>query len=435
VKILLKSSVSRWVLVTAESAVLLALVSEVTKTYLAEAIAQRPTVGNFQLAAKLDPDNSDYPLRLGLLSQYGLTNYNPDRAVDYLKRAIELSPYDPEPWLELGGVREFQGNISEAEACLRRADFLTPNLPAYQYAIGNVLLLHGNVEEAFRHFSRVLAGSTQYNQILFDTAWKASGDAGKILANLIPIDLPTEISYLNYLVTRSRLDEAKGVWQRILGSQEIFDPHQATAYLDALIQTRRAGDAYQVWEDLRAKGLINPTHQEDSQNLVMNGDFEEEILNIGFGWRVVPAEGVSVGLDRAHFHSPGQSLLVQFSRKQNLDYRNVFQYVRVLPGRAYRLRGLLMTEGITTDSGVRLEVRDAYSPGTLDKFSEGLSGSTSGWVEMEVDFTAGPKTDLVVAGLARLPSTKLDNLIEGKVWMDDLHLTESSATESSSPKN
>ena len=36
--------------------------------------------------------------------------------------------------------------------------------------------------------------------------------------------------------------------------------------------------------------------------------------------------------------------------------------------------------------------------------------------------TAGPKTNLVLGGATRLPSHKLDNLIAGKVWVDDLSL-------------
>jgi hypothetical protein len=40
-----------------------------------------------------------------------------------------------------------------------------------------------------------------------------------------------------------------------------------------------------------------------------------------------------------------------------------------------------------------------------------------------LDFTAGPKTELIVVRLTRLPSKKFDNLISGKVWLDDVQLT------------
>jgi hypothetical protein len=70
-----------------------------------------------------------------------------------------------------------------------------------------------------------------------------------------------------------------------------------------------------------------------------------------------------------------------------------------------------------------LEVRDFYDPAMLDKFSEDLTGTTPGWIPLNVEFKTGPKTELIVVALARLPSRKLDNLIAGGVWLDDVRLT------------
>jgi hypothetical protein len=83
----------------------------------------------------------------------------------------------------------------------------------------------------------------------------------------------------------------------------------------------------------------------------------------------------------------------------------------------------MKSENITTDSGPRLGVRDAYYPAALEKFSEDLRGTTQGWTSLLLDFTTGPKTELIVVGLARLPSRKLDNLVAGRVWLDDVRLT------------
>jgi hypothetical protein len=83
----------------------------------------------------------------------------------------------------------------------------------------------------------------------------------------------------------------------------------------------------------------------------------------------------------------------------------------------------MKTEGITTDSGPRLEVCDAYNAAALDKFTDDLTGSSDGWSSLLLDFATGPKTELIVVRLSRLPSKKLDNLIAGKVWLDDVRLT------------
>jgi hypothetical protein len=83
----------------------------------------------------------------------------------------------------------------------------------------------------------------------------------------------------------------------------------------------------------------------------------------------------------------------------------------------------MKTEGLTTDSGPRLEVVDPYDLKALDKITDDLTGTTDGWTPILLDFSTGPKTGLIVVRLLRLPSHKFDNLIAGKVWLDDVQLT------------
>jgi tetratricopeptide (TPR) repeat protein len=422
-EIRLTTTAARRVAVATEVALFLASLAWIGKTAVADRMAQKPTLQNLRLAAQLDPSNADYHLRLGRLFQYSLADLDPGQATEHFRKATGLSPYNPQPWLDLGAALEFQGKTAEAEACLRRADFMAPNLPAFQWAIGNFFLLHGNVDEAFRHFRIVLAGSSQYNQILFSTAWKASGDANKILEQLIPHQIGSEFAYLSYLLVQQRYSEARSVWKRIAGSAETFPPAQASEYIDRMIGGQRPSEAYEAWADLRKKGLIAATYEATSKNLLMNGAFEERVLNMGFDWRILPLEGVYAGLDQTTFHSASHSLFVQFPGKQNLTYRHVLQYVKVEPGRSYRLRGFMKAEGITTDCGPLLEVRDPYDTRALDAFTESLQGNSMGWIPVSVDFTTGPKTELIAVTVTRLPSRKLDNLIAGKVWVDDLSLT------------
>ena len=394
----------------------------IIKTAVADTVAKEPTVQMLQLAIKLAPRNSDYHLRLGRLYQYSAADIDPDQALTQLQAAARLNPYHPQVWLDLAAALEFRGRIQEAEACLRFADVLAPQLPAYQWTIGNFFLLHGNLDEAFPHFRAVLAGTSRFDGILFDTAWKAAGNAQQILQQLIPRRNETEFSYLNYLISH-RLDlPAQEVWQRIAKSPESFPPTAAAPYLDSLIATHHPTEAYQVWSDLLRRGTIRPTYQPTGLNLLINGNFEEELLNMGFDWRNTAVADIYAGLDTTTFHSPSHALFIHFPGKENYDYRHFYQWVKVEPGRAYRLQAMMKTEGITTDSGPRLEVRDFYDPSALDKFSDDLEGTHFGWTMLSVDFTTGPKTELIVVAICRLPSRKLDNQIAGKVWVDDVSL-------------
>ncbi len=417
-----KSSLAKRVTLLLEAAVSLLLVTWALKTYLAQIVSDELTVKGLQLAVRLDPDNAENYRRLGLAFQYQLSDIDLNLAIQNLRKAAELNPHDPQNWLDFGTALKLRGDSAEAEACIRRADALAPNLPAYQWPIGNFFLMHGNIEESFHHFRFVLAGSSQYNRILFSRAWKGTDDGNKILNLLIPNDLATEFDYLNYLLSTQHFPEAQSVWSRTMSSPETFPPSNAAFYIDALIEAHRPREAYQVWTDLSNKGVIKALYQTTLHNLIVNGDFEEDPLNMGFDWRVRSLDDADAGLDETTYHSPGHSLLIDFSGKRNLDYRQVYQYVRVVPGRSYRLQGFIKTEEITTDSGPRLEVRDAYDGSALDKLTDGVTGSTTGWTELILDFVAGPKTELLVVGVTRLPSRKLNNMIAGRVWLDDFSL-------------
>jgi hypothetical protein len=422
-QIAIRTKPARALLVTVEAAIFLALSAWVSKAYVADGLASRPTADNLERAVKLDPNNAEYHMRLGRLYEYSPSDLQLGKAEEQFHRATHLDPYDPQTWLDLAVAMEFQGRIGEAGDCLRRVHLLAPNLPAYQWPIANFYLLQGSVDEAFRHFRVVLAGTAQYDGNVFTLAWKATDDAGKILQELIPERVTTEFSYLNFLLSGHRLNEAQAVWKRIVAGREPFAPVDISPYIDSLIAAQRPDEAYQVWTDLQKKGLIRYSSLPSERNLISNGEFEDELLNMGFDWRIVPVEGVYAGLDTSNYHSPSHALLVQFRGKQNLKYEHVYQYVKVSPGQSYRLHAFMKTENITTDSGPRLEVYDAYHAAALDKLTDDFTGTSDGWTSLLLDFVTGPKTELLVVRLARLPSRKFDNLISGKVWLDDVRLT------------
>lgn len=422
--IVVGSKAARAGLIAVALAAFAGLAAWIVRVNIAEQSARRPTVENLQRAVRLDPGNPTYALRLGRLHQYSMADMDPERAQYYFRRAAQLSPYDAQPWLNLAAALEFQGQAPEAEKCLKRADFLAPNIASVQWTIGNFFLLHGNVEAAFRHFQAVLAGSRRYNPQLFSIAWKASDDGDFILERLIPHRLQTEFEYLYFLISQQRFPEAFKVWQRIATGAETFLPRRTSGYIDSLVKAGRPAEAFAVWSDLRNRGLIKSTYGASKGNLLGNGDFEEDILNMGFDWRIIPRQGVYAGIDRIIYRSASSALLVHFAGKDNLDYRHVSQLVKVMPGRPYRLRGYFRTEGLTADSGPHLRVQDRYDPGALSKLSEEMTGTTRTWMPFTLEFTTGPKTELVAVEIVRFRSRKLNSLIAGKLWVDDLSLTE-----------
>jgi hypothetical protein len=135
-------------------------------------------------------------------------------------------------------------------------------------------------------------------------------------------------------------------------------------------------------------------------NLVTNRSFEFEILNGGLGWRIIPVKAVVVSVDDRTFFDGLRSLRIEFGGKDNLEYFHVFQYIPVKPETLYRFAGYMRVQGVTTDSGPRFQIYDAYDIHRLF-LSTGNVVGTSGWSPQQLEFRTDRDTHLVVLQVAR----------------------------------
>jgi hypothetical protein len=131
--------------------------------------------------------------------------------------------------------------------------------------------------------------------------------------------------------------------------------------------------------------------------------------------------GAKMGWDEQIAHSGRRSLRVDFDGSANVDFQNLSQYVPVQPATPYRFSAFFRTSDLTTDSGVRFEVRDISRPGNPTHFTPNLVG-TQEWAEADAEFVTGKDTRVLQVVLRRLPSEKLANKIRGTAWLDDVGL-------------
>lgn len=111
----------------------------------------------------------------------------------------------------------------------------------------------------------------------------------------------------------------------------------------------------------------------------------------------------------------------QTVEQRNVDYGHLLQYVLVHPNTRYSFSAYLRTDAITTDSGPRFQIFDAYDPGKMLAATENAVG-TSGWTERQLEFKTSADTRLLIIRVARLASEKFDNKIRGTAWIDKVCL-------------
>jgi hypothetical protein len=281
-------------------------------------------------------------------------------------------------------------------------------------------LRQGRTPEAFQHIHDAVVTDPKFTALAVSRCWQSTRDIDRILTTVLPDEADANFGAIQFFVQAREAEPAMAVWQRIVAHHDPFPASQAFPLLDMLVETRQADDARIVWtQALSAAGI--QAGNDPNGALIWNGQFEQELLNGGFDWRVAPIEGAEMGWDEQIAHSGRRSLRVDFDGTANVDFQNLWQYVLVQPATHYRFTALFRTQDLTTDSGMRFEIRDISRPGNPARFTPNASG-TLPWTEEAVEFTTGSDTKLLQVVLRRTHSEKLGNKIRGTTWIDDVGL-------------
>jgi hypothetical protein len=401
---------------------LLFCIYKATRRGIGDWYFRKESPGSIQAAIKWDGDNPQYHDALGTLTHFYGNTKDLDASVAFYENATRLSPYDAHFWSDLGAAYDWAGRTNDASRAFERAIQLFPASPEISWRFANFAFRIRRIPEALRSLRIVLAGGTPAHRDVFLLATRATRDNGAILEDMLPRQASTVFDYLNFQIETGNMVAAEQVWLWMLQSKLPFDLREAFPYLDALIRHQDAGRLAAAWSDLNERFSAQIRPRTNSPNLITNGEFRFDILNGGLDWRVVPAEGAAVSVDTQDSLEGSRALRIEFNGKHNLDYEHVFQYVLVQPNTRYRFSASLRANGITTDSGPRFQIFDAFDMGKLFLSTENVAGTT-GWSPERVVFKTRADTHLLIVRIARPASSKLDNQIRGVVWIDQVSLT------------
>jgi hypothetical protein len=234
---------------------------------------------------------------------------------------------------------------------------------------------------------------------VLDLVWRFYADPARIMATHVPDTREGNLSALHYFVSQNSEAGAALAWSKL----RIFmtKTPERFPYVEYLVSLGKPHDAWKVF--------AFPV--EESAQIFFNASFETEPMNGGFDWRFVSTEHAEARRDTTTAKNGMASWLVNFDGKENVDYTGLAHWVPMGKGDRHKLSFWMKTEGISTDEGMFVEVDG--------QVSEKQVGSTF-WRQFTIPFTASQ--DLVTVRLRRVPSKKFDNLLKGKVWLDDFTL-------------
>ena len=386
------------------------------RAYLASHLAATPDLSNLNKAIRLEPSNAEYRELLGL--SLALSGANLDDAIADYRTAVHLNPYVARYWLDLAGAYQMAGNTSEQERSVEQAVEADPTTPHVAWEAANFFLLQGDQERALRNFRVVLANDPEAVDFALQLCWRATGDANQILDVALPRRPDLYLSFLRLLIYKQQIAAAKNVWDRLIGLNQAFSTQLAFPYFRFLIAQEEVAAAQTAWQQLAALDRSLQPYLPSRENLIVNGGFEENLLNGGFDWWYGSEPHVILAIDTSEFHNGTRSLSVTFDG-QSASEAGIFQFIPVKPNTDYEFSAECRTEELETASGPRFAITDAYN-NTSYVLTDDVMGSNP-WRLQQARFHTAPNTNLVLLKIVRQPAGPL---IRGKLWIDDLRLVE-----------
>jgi tetratricopeptide (TPR) repeat protein len=386
------------------------------RVYLAAHLAEVPNATNLQKAIRLEPENAKYHELLG--RSLALSAASLDEAIANYRTAVALNPYDARCWLDLAGAYQVAGRTSEQEESVEHAVEADPNTPHVAWEAANFFLVQGDRDKALRYLGVVMANDPQQVDAALQLCWRVTGDANRIMTQVLPRRPDLYLSFLQLLISRQEVAAAENVWNQLIALNQEFAPKLSFPYFRLLLAKQEVAAAQTAWQQISGLNRSLQAYLPSRENLVVNGGFEENVLNGGFDWWFQSNPHAALAIDTSEFSAGTRSLSITFDGQSAGD-AGIFQFVPVKPNTEYEFSAQYRAQELDTASGPRFSLADPYG-GASFVLTDDILG-TNAWRPVQAQFRTGPNTKLLLLKIVRQPA---DPLIRGKLWIDELKLVE-----------
>ena len=385
--------------------------------YRASHLAAVADATHLQKAIRLEPANAEYRDLLG--RDLAVSGFSLDEAISSYRTAVSLNPYEARYWLDLAGAYQIAGRTSDEQASVERAVDADPTKPHVAWEAANFFLLQGDQGKALRYFRIVLANDDiDAVDSALGLCWRATEDVDQILDQALPPRVDLYLRFLRLLISKQQVIAAESVWNRLIELNQPFSIKLAFPYFQFLLGQQEVAGAQSAWQQLARVDRSLERYLPSRENLIVNGGFEETLLNGGFDWWYQQYSHVALAIDNSQFHSGTRSLSITFDGL-NASEAGISQLIPVKPDTDYEFSAECKAEGLESASGPRFAITDAYSNASYVLTDDVVE--TSPWRLQQAQFHTGATTRLVLLKIVRQPENPL---IRGQIWIDDLKLVE-----------
>jgi len=425
----LYSNAQRGLLVVASFAVALILSYFSIRNALAANYAGLQTPEAYERATYLEPANPRNWYLLGRYWQYNLEDPDAARAIRSYLSALSLNPGSSNAWLDLATTYESEGNLTAARDAFLHAKRVYPLSPEVSWRYGNFLLRQRELEPAFAEMRHAVEADPGRGAEAFSRSLRVEPNIKKILDRILPPIGEVYVDVIWDQITDGQTDIALQVWDRLVAIHPRVPLRDVFPLVGALRNTKRITDARRVWDQaVLVAGMTDL--QGPPGSVLWDGGFESGVTGGGYSWLFPEGlRNVQISIDAQEKHTGNHSLRLTFDGKSIVSSTDICHYVPVQPLTSYRFSAWVKTRAVTTDQGVRFQLRSLGTQDTPVAVTPDVHGSEP-WTRIEVPWSSGNGVQELQVCLVRLLSDQIENKIKGTTWVDDVALVPESAEHS-----
>lgn len=331
------------------------------------------------------------------------------QAEEAYKRALEHSSLYIPAWLGLAELYNDQGKKTRSREILAKVDELTASIHRWRWEKAMLNYQLGRHEVLAQDLSWIIEKIPgESRQKALKLAFSLWSSPDELLKN---IGEKNVLHLFNYASQIKKINIATAYWPHI--EERGVDAHrqEVLTYLNSLIADGEMAVAIPIW-----KMYFN------HESLLYNGNFVAEPANLAFDWRIGKPKGSTFRIETFGGKEHFRALRLHFSGTENIAYSHLSQIVPLAPGKHYRLRGKAKTSMLTSDQQPFLEVTGYKC--SLPQAKTEMLLKDQPWTDLTLTFNVPDDCQAVLLRLRREPSSRLDNLLAGDLWLRDLAIDE-----------
>jgi hypothetical protein len=384
------------------------------REFAASHYAFRPDLPSLERAVLLTPENADYRHRLG--RYFAFVDANPQSALGNYQAATRLNPHQARYWFDLAAAYQVAGNSDGQRDALEHALQAEPTAPDVAWEAANFFLISGDTDRALRELRVVIENDSSIAPIALQSCWRVRPDVDALLRDVVPHRTDTLIPFLSLLQSKQETESAIKVWNQLVQVHQKFENRYLFDYIRYLVQAHRPDAAETAWQ--QASTVLNlPAYLQNSDNLIVNGNFSLDVLNGGFDWTYQTQPSVKLQLDPSDFREGQRSLSITFEGPGISD-AGIRQLIPVRGATAYDFTAYYKSSAFQGAGGPQIVVRDFYTGQPV--FTSDPLTDADFWKPVHSRFTTPESTALLVVKIERIPP---GSPMRGKLWLDDFQLS------------